>query len=168
MWGAEFDPIPREESDYYRLPPVTTGYADWLTRVLATLLDSVVVVAPLLLGQLLLVLSGGRFFATSFEEPSTWGVVAYGIGALATIVLGFWNVVIRQGRTGQSLAKSWIGIKIVREADQTVIGIGLTFVRQLAHILDALPCYLGYLWPLWDAKRQTFADKIMGTVVISV
>jgi hypothetical protein len=37
---------------------------------------------------------------------------------------------------------------------------------MLAHILDSLPCYLGYLWPLWDAKRQTFADKVMGTVVI--
>jgi len=34
--------------------------------------------------------------------------------------------------------------------------------------LDGLPCYLGYLWPLWDSKRQTFADKIVGTVVVRV
>jgi uncharacterized RDD family membrane protein YckC len=167
MWGAEFDSVPRGESDYYRLPPVTTGYADWLTRVLASLLDGVVVVAPLLVGQVLLVVSGGSAFSTNFEEPSTWGVVAYGVGVLAMVALGIWNILIRQGRTGQSLAKSWIGIKIVREADQSIIGVGATFLRQLAHILDALPCFLGYLWPLWDAKRQTFADKIMGTVVIS-
>jgi uncharacterized RDD family membrane protein YckC len=25
---------------------------------------------------------------------------------------------------------------------------------------------LGYLWPLWDDKRQTFADKICSTVVL--
>ena len=42
----------------------------------------------------------------------------------------------------------------------------MSFVRQLAHVLDGLPCYLGYLWPLWDAKRQTFADKVIGTYVI--
>ncbi len=24
--------------------------------------------------------------------------------------------------------------------------------------------YIGYLWPLWDAKRQTFADNVCGTV----
>ena len=42
---------------------------------------------------------------------------------------------------------------------------GLT-EEQRQHVLDSLPCYLGYLWPLWDAKRQTFADKIMSTVVV--
>jgi hypothetical protein len=25
---------------------------------------------------------------------------------------------------------------------------------------------MGYLWPLWDDKRQTFADQVMKTVVI--
>ena len=54
------------------------------------------------------------------------------------------------------------------EADAAPIGPGRSFLRQVAHILDALPCYLGYLWPLWDSKRQTFADKIMTTVVVRV
>ena len=35
-------------------------------------------------------------------------------------------------------------------------------------IASATPmvCYLGWLWPLWDRRNQTFADKIMNTVVI--
>ena len=37
-------------------------------------------------------------------------------------------------------------------------------MRQIAHYVDQFVCYLGYLWPLWDDKRQTLADKIMGTV----
>ncbi len=37
---------------------------------------------------------------------------------------------------------------------------------MLAHFLDSLACYVGWLWPLWDPKRQTFADKIMSTVVV--
>jgi hypothetical protein len=41
----------------------------------------------------------------------------------------------------------------------------MAFVRDLAHIVDSLACYLGWLWPLWDAKRQTFADKLVKTVV---
>ncbi len=40
------------------------------------------------------------------------------------------------------------------------------FVRDLAHVLDSVACHLGWLWPLWDQKRQTFADKIVGTVVV--
>ena len=45
------------------------------------------------------------------------------------------------------------------------IGGGLTFARQLVHVLDALPCGLGYLWPLWDRENRTFADMIMSTRV---
>jgi uncharacterized RDD family membrane protein YckC len=25
---------------------------------------------------------------------------------------------------------------------------------------------VGYLWPLWDDKRQTFADMLLNTIVI--
>jgi hypothetical protein len=40
-------------------------------------------------------------------------------------------------------------------------------VRHVCHFVDGLFCGLGYLWPLWDDRRQTFADKIMSTVVIN-
>lgn len=46
------------------------------------------------------------------------------------------------------------------------IGTGRAFLRDLAHALDGIPFYLGYLWPLWDAKRQTFSDKVCSTVVL--
>ena len=32
-------------------------------------------------------------------------------------------------------------------------------------MLDGL-AYVGYLWPLWDDERQTFADKILRTGVV--
>ena len=42
----------------------------------------------------------------------------------------------------------------------------MSFVRQLAHYVNSLACYLGWFWPLWDARCQTLSDKIMGTVVV--
>jgi hypothetical protein len=45
------------------------------------------------------------------------------------------------------------------------LGVGMCFVRELAHIIDSIPCYIGYLWPIWDPRRQTFADKLCSTVV---
>jgi uncharacterized RDD family membrane protein YckC len=45
------------------------------------------------------------------------------------------------------------------------IGPGWAFLRYLLHTLDGF-CYLGYLWPIWDSRKQTFADKIMNTFVI--
>ena len=58
-------------------------------------------------------------------------------------------------------------MKLIGERTGQPIGAGLSFVRQLAHIVDSILCNLGYLWPLWDRKRQTFSDKIMSTIVIN-
>ncbi|BBH17635.1 hypothetical protein Back2_19220 [Nocardioides baekrokdamisoli] len=88
------------------------------------------------------------------------------IGVVAGLAFGIWNLMIRQGRTGYSLGKGIVGIKLIREDNGQPIGAWLALGRALLHILDALPCYIGYFWPLWDKKHQTFADMIVGTVVI--
>jgi uncharacterized RDD family membrane protein YckC len=72
----------------------------------------------------------------------------------------------REGVTGQTPGKRIVGIRLLREHDGSALGFGLAFGRRLLHVLDSLPCGLGYLWPLWDAKKQTFADKCVHTVVI--
>jgi uncharacterized RDD family membrane protein YckC len=86
----------------------------------------------------------------------------------ALLYLAFWvyNLCIRQGRTGYSFGKSIVGIKLVGERTTLPIGGGWSFLRQLAHFVDGLICNLGYLWPIWDRKKQTFADKMLGTLVI--
>ncbi|WP_308012122.1 RDD family protein [Actinacidiphila acidipaludis] len=72
----------------------------------------------------------------------------------------------REGSTGQTPGKRIVGIRLLREHDGSSLGFGLAFGRRLLHVLDSLACGLGYLWPLWDAKKQTFADKCVHTVVI--
>lgn len=87
------------------------------------------------------------------------------IGALALIGLAIWQL-IQEGRTGQTVGKKALGIRLVREIDGQPMGVGMAFVRRLAHFLDSLACYLGWLWPAWDAKKQTFADKVCSSIVI--
>jgi uncharacterized RDD family membrane protein YckC len=81
-------------------------------------------------------------------------------------VLGF--LAWQEGTTGQSWGKKIVGIRLLREQDGQVMGWPMAAVRKIVHIVDALPCLLGYFWPLWDKKRQTFADKILKTVVVKV
>ena len=59
-----------------------------------------------------------------------------------------------------------MGIRLVDATDHVPVGAVFSFLRQLAHFADSFVCYLGWLWPLWDSRRQTFADKITGTVVV--
>ncbi|MDF1705752.1 MAG: RDD family protein [Aeromicrobium sp.] len=46
------------------------------------------------------------------------------------------------------------------------LGFGLSFARQIVHVVDAIPCYLGFLWPLWDRENRTFADMMLSTRVV--
>ncbi|GAB3442495.1 hypothetical protein GCM10027517_19650 [Phycicoccus ginsengisoli] len=153
--------------------------ATWGIRVAASLLDALLPLIGLVLyiPGIFAIVAGSpdRQFdpTTGTYEASragstglmVVGFVLVGLGGLAMIGLQLWNRVFRMGRTGQSLGKRVMGIRLVEEYTGQPMGAGMCFVRELAHTLDGF-FYLGYLWPLWDAKRQTFADKILSTVVV--
>jgi uncharacterized RDD family membrane protein YckC len=135
--------------------------ANWPQRVGAYLIDYLIAAIPAFLAVIL-------FSGTDpGETPSAGaGFVAF---LLYLVSLGIWiyNRSITMGRTGQSWGKQVLNLRLVRMADGQPMGGGMCFVRDLAHILDAIPCYIGFLFPIWDARRQTFADKVMSTVVLS-
>ncbi|MGW4939427.1 RDD family protein [Streptomyces sp. NPDC004166] len=133
-----------QQPGYGAQPP----YANWGQRFLGTIVDGLVFLVPYLLVIL------GR------DTPA----LAV-IGGLAIFAVAIWQLIM-EGRTGQTLGKKALGIRLVRESDGQPLGIGMAFVRRLAHFLDSLACYLGWLWPLWDAKKQTFADKVCSSIVI--
>jgi uncharacterized RDD family membrane protein YckC len=128
--------------------PQWTGppLASWGQRLGAALIDSL---APLVVVVILYAIS----------KPL--GVIGY-IGFFAFMV---WNH-MQEGNTGQTIGKKQLGIKLLREDNGQVVGPGLAIGRWLLHGLVDSPCVVGYLWPLWDPKHQTFADKILKTVVI--
>ncbi|MGW4466065.1 RDD family protein [Micromonospora sp. NBC_01796] len=128
-------------------------YANWGTRVGAYLIDMVALWAILLLSLP---------FADDNGNPSAISVVIILIG-LAVAVYNRWYLT---GKTGRSWGKKALGISLVAEATGQPIGVGKAFLRDIVHIVDGLPCYIGYLFPIWDEKRQTLADKILSTVVV--
>jgi len=126
---------------------------------------SIVVAASSTPGTATVDASGNTTEVTGGSGP---GAVALTIAILlwlATLGLQIYNRWILQGRTGQSWGKQALKLRLLSESTGQPIGAGMAFVRDLAHIVDSLACYLGWLWPLWDAKRQTFADKLVKTVV---
>ena len=102
------------------------------------------------------------------SQPSLIGQLAQWLGTLAGLAYLIWDYGYRQGTTGSSVGKSVMKVKVVSETTGQPIGFGMSVVRQVAHIVDAIICYIGFLFPLWDAKRQTLADKIMTTVVLPI
>jgi uncharacterized RDD family membrane protein YckC len=161
-------------------PPGTAlpkeAYTPWITRVLGYLID--IVPAAVVIG-----IGAGIAFGTADNEcvsnggeydygvdctsnMTAFGMIIYILAYVLVFAYGIWNWGYRQGTTGQSIGKSVMKFKVISEKTGQPIGFGLSIVRQIAHAVDSIVCYIGWLFPLWDAKRQTLADKIMTTVCV--
>lgn len=156
--------------------PAASAYTPWLTRVLAFLIDSLPYVIVLGIGygieaatQETVCVSDtseydlGDFCATG---NSTLGVTAFLVSVVVGMLYLVWNFGYKQGTTGSSIGKSIMKFQVVSEKTGQPVGFGRSVVRQIAHVADTIICYVGYLFPLWDAKRQTLADKIMTTICL--
>ncbi|WP_174184105.1 RDD family protein [Nocardia barduliensis] len=97
------------------------------------------------------------------QDVTRW---LYALMVATVIILSVVNTVVVQGRTGRSLGKLVTGLRVVDPRTHRPVGIGRSFLRQLAHTVDALPCYFEFLWPLFDTRRRTFADMLGNTIVV--
>ncbi|MFE0462755.1 RDD family protein [Kitasatospora sp. NPDC058965] len=118
--------------------------AHWGQRVGASLIDGIIVGVP-------------AFIIGQVAGAALQNV----INLLGLIVWGY-----LEGTTGQTVGKKVLGLRTAKLEDGSLLGAGMGIARKLLHILDTLSCFVGYLWPLWDEKRQTFADKIVKSVVV--
>jgi uncharacterized RDD family membrane protein YckC len=150
--------------------PLRTDYATWGKRVGAMLIDQI----PTYIG--LIVFSVGYGFWIASIARSGGSTIDLSAGAIPMIIgtaimlAGMaWTIYNRwfvAGRTGQSLGKRVTKIRLIGEPTDAPIGPMNAFLRDIIHVVDGFG-YVGYLWPLWDDKRQTFADKIMRTIVVN-
>jgi Mce-associated membrane protein len=65
---------------------------------------------------------------------------------------------------GWSLGRALLGIEVV-QPEGAAVGLGRLMLRELAHLLDTFSVFVGWLWPLWDSRRRTFADLLLRTEV---
>lgn len=77
------------------------------------------------------------------------------------------NRLVAPVATGWTLGRALFGIA-VRDADGNAPGVLRLTARELGHLLDTLALGVGWLWPLWDRRRRTFADLLAGTRVYRV
>lgn len=152
------------------------AYTPWLHRVLAFVIDLLPAAMlqgigyGLLLGtrETLCVTDDSQFDLGEYcaTGASTLGQTSFAAAWVLAAIFVVWNYGYRQGTTGSSIGKGVLKFKVVNENTGLPIGFVMSIVRQLAHAVDAVICYVGFLFPLWDAKRQTLADKIIKTICV--
>lgn len=133
---------------------VSPPLASWPARAAALLLDvvpGVVVIAAMALLVITAPVRGWVWWV--------YTVVAV-IAALATVC----NRTVVPAVTGWTLGRAVVGIRVVGRDGGSASAFRL-LVRDLAHLLDTVALFLGWLWPLWDRRHRTFADLLARTEV---
>ena len=75
---------------------------------------------------------------------------------------GYLQIALFQETWGRRI----VGIKVVNGDTGMPLGYGRSLGRMLGSAISAWVCYLGYLWMLWDGNKQTWHDKMVGSIVV--
>jgi len=87
---------------------------------------------------------------------------------LSILVSLSYFVYFEGGPTGQTVGKRALGIRVIDLKRGGPIGYGRALLRWIGRILSTAIVLLGYLWMIWDREKQTWHDKIAGSVVVPI
>lgn len=73
--------------------------------------------------------------------------------------LGFWTT------NGQTMGNTVVGLKVIR-TDGSRLSVGRALLRYIGYIINASVFSIGFLWVVFDPKRQGWHDKLAGTLVV--
>ena len=130
-------------------------------RLAATLIDSVI----LMLATFLVVMAVGlagvflNIYSNNEQIPVDRLLVICGLILSIFYYVGAWS------KSGQTVAKSVLGIKVVGN-DGKPLSVGKAFLRYLGYIVSALALSIGFLWIAFDKKRQGWHDKIASSYAV--
>ena len=136
-----------------------TKYVGFWARVLATLIDSVLIMAITL--PPLLAIYGLAYLENDEAISGLADILISNILPMIVVIL-FWAK--KQATPG----KMAVSARIVDAETGKAPSVKQCIGRYFAYILSAIPLGLGFLWVAFDPKKQAWHDKLAGTVVVKV
>lgn len=88
------------------------------------------------------------------------------LGILASLVVSIGYYVFYQQNIGQTIGKKTMKIKVIDAQGQTPSKVTFFLREIIGKFISGILFGIGYLWMLWDPKKQTLHDKIASTYVI--
>lgn len=133
-------------------------YAGFWRRLGASLIDGVWM--GLLITVVLYSVQGLDYLVLHPFEWQEWQTILINDALPALIVIFFW--LKYQATPGKLL----FDCEIVDARTGQAIRFWQAILRYLGYFLSTLPLGLGFLWVIWDKRKQGWHDKIARTVVI--
>lgn len=140
-------------------------------RILAYLVDGLLVSGIYLIGYLLFIVFAVGGAATNSESGAQAGGMIGSLFLLITIpaalAVALINSIYIAGKNnGQTIGKKMMKIRIVKE-NGTPFTYMDGFLRNIiGYWISSLVCWLGFIWALFDSRKQAWHDKIFHTQVV--
>ena len=148
------------------VPPHVGQPVEWGWRVLGSLVDGCIPLGILTLAYVVSFILGAALGQGNVEVLGVIVLIVMFVAYLAIFGFALWNSAYRRGTRGQTIGQQAVKIRTLSEETGRPVGFGYAFLRQLCHVLDSMPCYVGWFAPLWDERNRTWADAITRTVVV--
>jgi uncharacterized RDD family membrane protein YckC len=159
-----------------RLTSFGAPLAGWWQRVGSMVLDYLIVILPLIIVNAIVIAAFGtertvKLFNGTYATQRTIQGPAHVVILIATAaIVGFYFSILNGTHNGQTIGNRAPGITVRDATTGEVIGFkrGLLrwFIRFVLYLAFVLPGLLNDLFPLWDRRNQTIADKAAHSVVI--
>lgn len=85
------------------------------------------------------------------------------VAAVAVTIALLVNRLLLPASRGWSVGRAVFGIRVMTRDGRA--GLVRLLLRDLGHLLDTAAVFVGWLWPLWDKRKRTFADMLARTEV---
>jgi len=161
-------PLPPPQA-FLEAEPVKMVKAPYVSRILAALVDILILLPATLIAVFGALAAGEGFKASGF----VLGVVVFIVSIVVALALSFWNTVLRQGKKGKTIGKSALKISLVDADTGQPVGRLKAFLRLALEtgityipLVGLLLLLVDYLFPLWDKKGQRVVDKVINSRVV--
>ena len=151
--GSPYSPL---ATPYQAVAPVAgVGYGGFWIRVVAYIIDGII------LGIVNAVIDAILQVNPQNPQSATYGV-ALTLEILLSVAYfaGLWTYM------GATLGQRIFKLRVVDANTGQPISLGKALLRWVGLIISFLVCTIGVIWVAFDSRKQGWADKIAGTLVL--
>jgi uncharacterized RDD family membrane protein YckC len=150
-----------------------TTYAGFWIRVVARIVDALVLGIPFSILFAIFAVAGGLFASTSNSnsQSSNGAAAALFGGAFVLLYLlalavtfGYW--IYFWGSSGETIGMRLLRLRVIDANTGAPIGYGRATIRLLMTFVNTWACYIGWIWVAFDPRKQGWHDKVASSVVV--
>jgi uncharacterized RDD family membrane protein YckC len=151
------------------LPAGTVRYAGFWIRVVAKIIDGIIVGIPIMILYFVVAFGFGiQTISTNPNMPMSGLLASIGVQLgvqLFSFILGGLYTVYFVFKHAATPGKKIVGLKVIM-ADGSPITLGRSVGRYFAELVSGLACYIGYIIVGFDDQKRALHDHMCHTRVI--